>query len=138
MTTDEEYLAGVKAIGLGALAERLGIEVLAASPHRVVMTMPVTGNTQPVGFLHGGASAALAETAGSILSVLEAGPGRTVVGIELNCSHHKSARSGIVTAVATPVTVGRTLAVSSISITNEAGDLVCTARLTCFFREMPK
>lgn len=138
MTTDEEYLAQVKSIGLGALAERLGIEVIEANPARVVMTMPVAGNTQPVGFLHGGASAALAETAGSILSVLDAGPGKTVVGIELNCSHHKSALSGSVTAVATPISVGRTLAVSAISITNDDGELVCTSRLTCFFRGAPK
>lgn len=130
-------LAAVKAFGLGALAERMGIEVIEAHPGRVVMTMPVAGNTQPIGLLHGGASAALAETAGSILSQISAKDGYVVVGIELNCSHHKSARDGIVTAVAEPVSIGRTLAVTSVRITNDAAELVCTARLTCLYRTLP-
>lgn len=133
----DDVLAAVRAFGLGALAERMGIEIVEARRDRVVMTMPVEGNTQPIGLLHGGASAALAETAGSILSQICANEGNVVVGIELSCSHHKSARTGQVTAVAEPVSFGRTLAVSEISITNDAGELVCSARLTCLYRTIP-
>lgn len=122
---------------LGALAARMGIHAQEATPERVVMTMPVEGNTQPMGLLHGGASAALAETAGSILSHLAVNGAKAPVGIELNCSHHKSARTGQVTAVAVPITIGRNLAVTSITITNDADELVCTARLTCFYRDLP-
>src|SRR3954470_16019053 len=96
--------------GGGALGERMGIELTEASPERVVATMPVEGNTQPYGLLHGGASCALAETVGSVGAVLHAGPGARAVGIEINATHHRSARSGRVTAVATPLHLGRTVA----------------------------
>ena len=122
--------------GPGALAERMGIEVTEASPERVVGTMPVEGNTQPYGLLHGGASCVLAETLGSIGAVLH---GQTVdrpfaVGVDINATHHKSARSGVVTGVATPVHRGRTMATYEIVITDEGGDRICTARITCLLR----
>lgn len=121
-------------LGVGALAEKMGIEILSASPDRVVGTMPVIGNTQPYGLLHGGASAVLAESLGSIHAAFNAGPENIVVGVDLNCTHHRSAIEGIVTGEATTLSAGRTLVSSQVRITNEAGDPVCTARLTCLIR----
>lgn len=110
-------------------------EWLEVGPERVVARIPVAGNTQPFGLLHGGASAVLAEGTGSVLCNLHAGPGRFAVGVELNCSHHRSARSGFVTATATPASMGRTLATADIVVTDDEGRRICTARLTCFLRD---
>ncbi|UJP39067.1 hotdog fold thioesterase [Cellulomonas palmilytica] len=115
----------------GTLIERLGIVVREVSAERAVATMPVAGNTQPFGLLHGGATAALAETLGSYAAVAHAGPGRLAVGIELNATHHRSARSGTVTGTAEAVHLGRTLATYEIVVDDEAGRRLCTARLTC-------
>jgi len=120
----------------GPLAERMGIQVLEASPERIVGTMPVDGNTQPFGLLHGGASMVLAETLGSLGAHLAAGPGRTAVGIEINGSHHRGARNGIITGVATAISLGKTLAVYEIVLTDEAGTKICTSRLTCLLRDL--
>jgi 1,4-dihydroxy-2-naphthoyl-CoA hydrolase len=122
--------------GGGTLGERMGIKLSEASPERVVGTMPIEGNTQPYGLLHGGASCVLAETLGSVGAVMH---GQTVdrpfaVGVDINATHHKSARSGIVTGVATPVHRGRTMATYEIVITDDSGDRVCTARITCLLR----
>ena len=122
----------------GPMARRLGIVVTEASAARVVGTMPVEGNTQPYGLLNGGASLALAETLGSIGAHLHAGPGRGAVGIEINGSHHRSARGGQVTGVATPVALGRTVAVYQIVVSDQGGERLCTARLTCLLRELPE
>ncbi|MEV4834220.1 hotdog fold thioesterase [Nonomuraea sp. NPDC049486] len=119
----------------GVLAERMGIEFLEATPERVVARMPVEGNTQPYGLLHGGASVVLAETVGSTGAALHAGPGRIAVGVEINATHHRSATSGFITAVATPLHAGRTLATYEIEISDEAGRRVCTSRLTCMLRD---
>lgn len=116
---------------MGGLIERLGIEVVEAKPERVVATMPVTGNTQPYGLLHGGASCALAETVGSIGAGLHAGPGGRAVGVEINATHHRSVKDGTVTAVATALRLGGRIATYQIEITDEAARRVCTARLTC-------
>ncbi|MCF6469074.1 hotdog fold thioesterase [Nonomuraea sp. MG754425] len=113
----------------------MGIQFLEAAPERVVGRMPVAGNTQPYGLLHGGASAVLAETLGSVGAALHAGSGRIAVGIELNATHHRSATSGWVTGVATRVHGGRTLATYEIEITDEQGRRVCTSRLTCMLRD---
>jgi len=122
--------------GRGTLPERMGIVLLEASPERVVGTMPVEGNTQPYGLLHGGASCVLAETLGSVGAVMH---GETVdrpfaVGVDINATHHKSARSGMVTGIATPVHRGRTMATYEIVITDDSGERVCTARITCQLR----
>ncbi|MER5768475.1 PaaI family thioesterase [Streptomyces sp. NPDC001985] len=119
----------------GHLGSRLGLRVVEASAERVVGTMPVEGNTQPYGLLHGGASAVLAETLGSIGSMLHGGSGRIAVGVDLNCTHHRGVRSGLVTGVATPVHRGRTTATYEIVITDEQQKRVCTARLTCLLRD---
>lgn len=101
------------------------------SAEHAVATMPVAGNTQPFGLLHGGATAALAETLGSYAAVVHAGPGRTAVGIELNATHHRSARQGVVTGTAKAVHLGRSLAAYEVVIEDESGRRLCTARLTC-------
>lgn len=117
--------------GSGELGAKMGIEILEASPERVVARMPVEGNRQPIGLLHGGANAVLAEGIGSIASQLHAGLNRTSVGIELSCTHHKSATSGFVTGTATAISLGRTITCYEIVITNDEGVKTCTARLTC-------
>ncbi|SDL12203.1 uncharacterized domain 1-containing protein [Nonomuraea maritima] len=117
------------------LADRMGIELLEAGPERVVGRMPVAGNTQPYGILHGGASAVLAETLGSVGAALHAGPDRIAMGIELNATHHRSASDGHVTGVATRLHGGRTLATYDIEITDEQGRRICTSRLTCMLRD---
>ncbi|MFH5822759.1 PaaI family thioesterase [Georgenia sp. AZ-5] len=119
----------------GTLAERLGIELVETVPGRVVARMPVAGNTQPFGLLHGGASAALAETAGSMAATIHAGPDRVPLGTELNATHHRSATAGWVTATATALHEGRRTASYEIVIVDDDGRRVCTARLTCMLLE---
>jgi 1,4-dihydroxy-2-naphthoyl-CoA hydrolase len=120
----------------GALAVAMGITLVEASPERVVATMPVKGNTQPYGLLHGGASCVLAETVGSVGAHLHAARngGGVAVGVDINATHHRSVREGVVTGVATPVHLGRTTATYEIVISDEAQQRVCTARLTCLLR----
>lgn len=119
------------------LATAMGIEFLEASPERVVGRMPVKGNTQPYGLLHGGASCVLAESLGSVGAALHAGPDRIAVGIEINATHHRSATEGFVTGTATRIHGGRTLASYEIVITDEQDRRVCTARLSCMLRDRP-
>ena len=122
--------------GPGALAVRMGIVVAEATPDRVVGAMPVAGNTQPYGLLHGGASCVLAETLGSIGSALHgmSVDRPLVVGVDINATHHRSVRSGMVTGVAVPLHRGRSTATYEVVISDEAGARVCTARLTCLLR----
>ncbi|MDO8307866.1 MAG: PaaI family thioesterase [Actinomycetota bacterium] len=122
---------------MGALGTKMGMQLVEARPGRVVATMPVEGNTQPYGLLHGGASAVLAESVGSIAAWLHGGPDSAPVGVDLSCTHHRAVRSGTVTAVATPLSEGRTVASYDIRITDEQGRPVCTARLTCLIRAVP-
>jgi 1,4-dihydroxy-2-naphthoyl-CoA hydrolase len=112
------------------LSEKMGIEVLDWTPERVVATMPVKGNRQPYGLLHGGANAVLAETVGSFSAAVNSG-GRPTVGLELSCTHHRGVRDGLVTGVATPIHVGRSTITVEIVITDESDRRTCTARLTC-------
>jgi 1,4-dihydroxy-2-naphthoyl-CoA hydrolase len=118
----------------GELGEKLGIELVEAAVERVVATMPVQGNTQPHGILHGGASVTLAETLGSVGAALHAGPERVVVGVDINATHHRAMTSGLVTGTATPLHLGRSTAVYEIVITDDAGRRVCTSRITCMIR----
>jgi uncharacterized protein (TIGR00369 family) len=126
-----DYMEILRERGQGALDKKMGIQLLEASPQRLVATMPVEGNTQPVGLLHGGANVVLAESLGSIGTQLHAGPDRRIVGVDINATHHKSATSGIVTAIATPVSLGKTMCCYEVVITNEKGERTCTARITC-------
>ncbi|WP_420810673.1 hotdog fold thioesterase [Jiangella asiatica] len=110
----------------------MGIEYLEVGPDRVVARMPVEGNTQPFGLLHGGASCVLAESVGSVAANLHGQPDRYAVGVDINATHHRGVRSGHVTAVATPAHLGRSSASYEIVIADDDGRRVCTARLTCF------
>ncbi|MDT7544739.1 MAG: 1,4-dihydroxy-2-naphthoyl-CoA hydrolase [Actinomycetota bacterium] len=130
-----EDAVGMMQATRGELNERLGVVFVEATPTRVVATMPVEGNRQPYGLLHGGASVALGETLGSTLAALNCPPERSAVGIEISATHHRSALSGTVTGVATPLNVGRTLVTSEIVVTDEQDRRVCTIRLTCLLRE---
>jgi uncharacterized protein (TIGR00369 family) len=124
------FIAGDEA-GMGALNHKLGVKILEASAERVVATMPVEGNTQPYGLLHGGASVALAESLGSLGSAIHAHPDRISVGVDINATHHRSATGGLVTGVATPLHLGRTTASYEVVITDEQDRRVCTCRITC-------
>ncbi|WP_370892933.1 hotdog fold thioesterase [Janibacter sp. GXQ6167] len=135
MTLSPEDAAAIEAMNAGTLLERMHIELTEVGPERVVGRMPVEGNTQPYGLLHGGASVVLAESLGSIGSALVAGEGRVAVGLDINATHHRAARSGWVTGVATPVSVGRTLACWDVVITDEEGRRTCTSRITCLLRD---
>ena len=115
----------------GPLDDKLGIRIIDFDPDRLVATMPVEGNEQPFGLLHGGATCALMESIGSLAAMLGAGEGRKAVGIELNASYVKAATSGVVTAVCTPVRRGRTLATFLIQVTNDQDQLTASGRLTC-------
>jgi uncharacterized protein (TIGR00369 family) len=124
----EEYL---RRYPMGDLNEKMGIELVEVSAERVVGTMPVKGNTQPYGLLHGGASVVLAETLGSVGSSVHGYPDRLAVGVDINATHHRSAREGVVTGVATAVHLGRSSTCYEVVITDEEDRRVCTARITC-------
>ena len=119
------------------IADKLGIEIVSMSHDEVVGTMPVAGNRQPFGLLHGGASAVLAETLGSTAAALWAMPDRVPLGVELSCSHHRAATGGKVTGVCTPLHRGRTVATFEITISDEQDRRICTARLTCLLQRRP-
>lgn len=119
---------------LGALADNMGIKIISADSNEIVGTMPVEGNTQPYGLLNGGASMVLVETLGSIGAMIHAGPERIAVGIDINGTHHKSGRSGIVTGRAKAISLGQTLATYEVKITDDQDVLLCTGRITCIIR----
>jgi len=113
------------------LAQTLGIKILEASPQKVVAEMEVTPKLhQPFGYLHGGASVALAETVASVGAYLAAPEGYTSFGLEINANHLRSMQFGKVTATGTPLHTGRTTAVWNIEIRDEQGRLVCISRCT--------
>ncbi len=128
--TLDEFLASLPD-GIGALDAKMGIELVEVGADRVTATMPVEGNTQPFGLLHGGASVVLAETLGSVGSALHGFPDKIAVGVDINATHHRSARSGVVTGVATAVHLGRTSTCYEVVITDDQGRRTCTARITC-------
>lgn len=124
--------------GEGTLHDSMGIVITEAAPERVVATMPVQGNVQPYGLLHGGASCVLAESLGSIGSALHAGPlGKVAVGVDINATHHRAVREGTVTGVATPIYLGRTTTSYEIVISDERDRRICTARITCQLIQAP-
>jgi 1,4-dihydroxy-2-naphthoyl-CoA hydrolase len=131
---DEQLLAGFIAgdnEAMGALNHKMGVMILEASADRVVATMPVEGNTQPYGLMHGGASVVLAESLGSLGSAIHAHPDRISFGVDVNATHHRAATDGIVTGVATPLHLGRNMASYEVVITDEQDRRVCTCRITC-------
>jgi 1,4-dihydroxy-2-naphthoyl-CoA hydrolase len=114
-----------------ALDSKMGFELLALTPERVVGRMPVEGNTQPFGLWHGGASCVLAETLASLGSFMHAQPDKISVGVDINATHHRSVTAGWVTGTASALHLGKTIASYEIVITDDAGKRVCTARVTC-------
>jgi 1,4-dihydroxy-2-naphthoyl-CoA hydrolase len=121
----------------GDFGKKMGIEFLELAPQRIVARMPVDGNRQPYGLLHGGASCVLAESMGSMGAALHGGEGRIAVGVDINATHHRGATEGYVTGVATPLFLGRTMTTYEIVISDEQDRRVCTARLTCLLRDAP-
>ncbi|MET3768041.1 uncharacterized protein (TIGR00369 family) [Marisediminicola sp. UYEF4] len=133
---DPELVARLIDSGGGALAMKMGIEFVELSAARSVARMPVEGNTQVVGLLHGGAHVVLGETLGSVSSAIHAGPGRYAVGIEINATHSRSITSGWVTATCTALVLGRTLATHEIVVADDEGRRLSTVRMTNMLREM--
>ena len=134
----EDALAWVQKRGAGALADKMGIEFTEFSVERAVATMPVDGNTQPAMLLHGGAYVVLGESLGSMAANLHAGIGKLAVGIEINATHTRSATSGVVTGVCTPIHLGRTLATHEIVVTDDQGRRCSTIRITNLIKDLPK
>lgn len=126
-------------ITLGELDEKMGVQVIEESAERVVATMPVEGNRQSLGLLHGGAMVSLAEAVGSWASVIHASSmGKVAVGVDINATHHKSSKTGIVKATATPIHLGRSLTTHEVVVEHENGDRLCTARITNFVKNRPQ
>jgi uncharacterized protein (TIGR00369 family) len=131
----EDVAAWLEARGVGELAEKMGIKVLSLSADSGVATMPAEGNRQPLGIVHGGAYVVIAETLGSGCANVAAGPGRHAVGIEINASHTKSVSSGLITATAKAINLGRNLTTHEITVTDESGNRLSTVRITNFLRD---
>jgi uncharacterized protein (TIGR00369 family) len=133
LSDDAKLLAAKR--GVGDLAQKMGIEMLELSAERAVATMPVDGNTQPLGLMHGGAYLVLGETLGSFAANVWAGPEAHAVGIEISASHSKSATAGLVTGVATAISLGKTLTVHEVVVTNDKGERCSTIRITNLIRK---
>lgn len=131
----EDALAYVNRRGLGKLADKMGIEILEFTIERAVARMPVEGNQQPADLLHGGAYVVLGESLGSMSANLHAGADRLAVGIEINATHTRSATSGYVTGVCTPIHLGRTLTTHEIAVTDEQGRRCSTIRITNLIKD---
>jgi 1,4-dihydroxy-2-naphthoyl-CoA hydrolase len=114
------------------MASTIGIQLTVLTKDKVVGTMPVDHRTlQPFGLLHGGASAALAETVASLAAFLNIDPEKqAAVGVELNSNHIRGKREGVVTATATPLHRGRRIHVWDIRIEDEKNQLICASRCT--------
>ena len=121
----------ITALSAGCAVSHLGIEFLEVGDDFIRGRVPVDERTrQPYGLLHGGVSVALAETLGSVAAGHVAAEGHTVVGLDINANHLKSARSGWVTGIARPVHIGRSTQVWHIDMHNDDGELTCVSRLT--------
>ena len=118
------------------LNSRIGIEIVELSAQRAVGTMPVVGNRQVTGAMHGGAYCVLAETLGSLAANVHAGPGRVALGIDINATHTRGATRGLVTGICSAIHLGRTLTVHEIVISDEDGRRVSTARITNVLRDL--
>ena len=133
--TPESALEMAREWGRGTLIERLEIEWLEIGSARIVARMPVQGNTQVYGQLHGGATAALCETVGSVGAALATGLDKLVVGIQLSINHLRAVREGHVTATGVPVRAGRRIAVWDMRVEDGEGELVAAATLTLAIRD---
>lgn len=130
-----EVLAAMQRMSLGPLADKMGIQLVELSAERAVATMPVEGNTQPIGLVHGGAYVVLGESLGSTSANVHAHPNGFAVGIEINATHHKSATKGVVTGTCTAIKLGKTLTSHEIKVTDEDGELLSTIRITNLIRQ---
>jgi uncharacterized protein (TIGR00369 family) len=138
--TEQAQLTGIEWAtqrGMGALAEKMGIVFTEFAVERSVATMPVECNTQPVWLLHGGAYVVLGESLGSMAANLHAGPGRLAVGVDINATHTRSATSGVVTGVCTPLHLGRSMTVHEIVVSDDQGRRCSTIRITNMIRDLP-
>lgn len=135
---DPELVSRLVETAGGELAVKMGIELLELSAEKSVATMPVVGNRQVIGLLHGGAHVVLAESLGSMASAIHAGAGRIAVGIEINATHSKSVSSGIVTATCEALVLGKTLATHQITVRDEKGNRLSTVRMTNFIKDAPR
>lgn len=125
-------------IELGELDRRMGVEVHEQSPQRVVISMPVEGNRQSFGLLHGGAMVAMAEAAGSWAAVIHGSLiGKAAVGLDINATHHRSSRQGRVIATATAIHLGSSTTTHEVIVEHEGGARLCTARITNFLKDAP-
>ena len=131
-------LAYIRSRGLGALADRMGIEMIEFTAERAIATMPVEGNTQPVMLLHGGAYVVLGETLGSMHANYVAPDGCVAVGVDINATHTGSATAGTVTGVCTPIKLGRSITVHEIVISDESGRRCSTVRITNFYKPITR
>lgn len=122
-----EWAQGVRS----ALDDKMGIELFEIGPQRSRGRMPVEGNTQPFGLWHGGASCVLAETLASLSAFAEVGPQGRIFGVDINATHHRPARDGWVHGEATALHIGGRLGTWEVVLTDDAGERMCTARVTC-------
>ena len=127
---DAELVAALGGAAISPLAQKMGLRFLELTAERAVATLPVAGNEQPVGLLHGGAHLVLAESLGSMAAKIHAGPDRNVVGVEISATHHRAVRSGLVTGTATAVHLGGTLVTHEVVMTDEQGRRLSTVRMT--------
>ena len=129
--SDQQIREAFDLASAGTLPGRMGIKIVEASAERVVGTMPVAGNIQPYGLLHGGASVTLAETLGSVASLHCVDQEQyRCVGQEINANHVRAVAAGVVTATARPFHLGSRSHVWHIEIRDESERLVCVSRLT--------
>ena len=130
----EPSLEGLNASGRGTIGEHLGLEFIDFGDDFLVAKMPVDERTiQPMRQLHGGASVVLAETLGSVASLLCIADWtkQAAVGLEVNANHLSPGRFGThVIGTVTPIRVGKTVHVWNIEIKTTEGKLVCISRLT--------
>ena len=122
----------------GQLVQRMGIEFRKLTAEESIATMPVEGNRQVIGLLHGGAHVVLGESLGSLSSAIHAGPGRIAVGIEINATHSRAVSDGIVTGTCRALVLGRTLCTHEIVMTDEQGRRLSTVRMTNYLKDAPK
>lgn len=129
----------LNSLSKNTLAEVLSIQFTEVGDGWISATMPVNDSTkQPYGLLHGGASAALAETVGSVASSLCINKEKQIcVGLEINCNHIRGKKEGVVTATASPLHIGASTHVWDIKIKDERERLICVSRLTMAILKKP-
>jgi|SRR5690554_1475103 len=132
---DPKLAEVLRTTGGGELSVKMGIEFLELSAEHSVARMPVSGNRQVVGLLHGGAHLVLGESLGSISAAIHAGPGRVALGIEISASHSRAVSDGHVVATCDAISLGRTLATHEIVVRDEAGNRLSTVRMTNYLKD---